>query len=238
MKLNELFKKTNSCWAKYDAYEWREYGGKLFLLPAERAQVAVYDPIKLADELIVDAINVGMQCMYDQTEDAIREHIFSFVTKYGLLGLMTSLPLAFDFTDYATVYLPVNYVTKARTLPTNEYVSLFFPFDKPDFDKDAKCGVYNIRRDHMDKQQAALYLTFAETSMAMALVVRRGYGEQYEWLANTFASWAYSFFASEFFYSGSEDETDRELHRQAMKAFACNTPQYRIRLYDDKPTIV
>jgi hypothetical protein len=69
MKLSELFKLTDGCWARYDAYEWRKLDGKLYLIPREKSQVNVYDPIKIADELIVDAVNVGMQCMYRQSDE-------------------------------------------------------------------------------------------------------------------------------------------------------------------------
>jgi predicted nucleic acid-binding Zn ribbon protein len=238
MKLNELFKLTDAYWARYDAYEWREFGGKLYLTPTATSKVAVYDPIKVADDLIVDAVNVGMQCMYKQSGDVIREHIRGFAEKYGLLGLMPALPLAQCFTNYSTVFLPVNHVTNQETMDTNEYVDLFFPFSKPNFRHDGKQSEYHIDLDHNDKQQTALFMTFNETSMAIALTVRRDYAEQYKWLVEQFANLAYYFYAGIFFYNDNREADEyKDLYRKGMEAFACNAPQYRIRLYDDKPQI-
>jgi hypothetical protein len=122
-------------------------------------------------------------------------------------------------------------------LPTNEYVDMFFPFDKQNFNSVKGQSEYNIDLDHKDKQQSALFMTFNETSMAVALTVRRGYAEQYKWLVEQVVQLAYYFYAAMFFYDGKLDEESRELYRRGMAAFACNAPQYRIRLYDNKPQI-
>ncbi len=43
-------------------------------------------------------------------EKAVQE----FVTRYGLLGLMTALPTTPSFMDYEAVYLPKNHFIKGR----------------------------------------------------------------------------------------------------------------------------
>ena len=50
---------------------------------------------------------------------------------------MTALPTTADFITYESVYLPKNHFIKEESLPTEEYLSYFYPFDKPDFRKTA-----------------------------------------------------------------------------------------------------
>ena len=58
--------------------------------------------------------------------------ILEFVTKYGLLGLMTALPTTPSFMDYEAVYLPKNHFIKAETMETEDYLALFYPFEQLD----------------------------------------------------------------------------------------------------------
>jgi len=239
MNLNDLFRKTDAYWVRYSEYEYREQDkdGELFLLPQAASKVSVYDPIKIADTLVVDALNVGLLCMRKKPVEIKKEAIRDFTANYGLLGFMTALPTTPDFTDYDYVYLPKNRFIKAETMDANEYADMFFPFDKPDFLKAKDRAEYRTTLDPNDREQAALFLTFGESPMALNMETRRGYGERYDWLCNQFIDWAYSLCAAAFYYE-EKDETERELHRRAMKAFGGIAPHYHIALYDDKPTLV
>ena len=55
--------------------------------------------------------------------------------KYGLLGLMTALPTTSQFMDYEAVYLPKNQYIREETMSTENYLELFYPFDKLDLVK-------------------------------------------------------------------------------------------------------
>jgi hypothetical protein len=237
MSLNDLFRKTDAYWVRYDDYAYREHGGELFLLPTVGSNVSVYDPLKVADALIVDALNIGLLCIRKQPLETKKEAIRDFAVKYGLLGFMTALPTTPDFTDYDYVYLPKNRFIKTETMDANAYVDMFFPFDKPGFLKTANQAEYHVMLDHNDREQTALALTFGDSSMALNMETRRGYGERYEWLSDQFIDWAYSLCAATFYYE-EKDETERELHRRAMKAFGGIAPHYRVALYGDKPTLV
>lgn len=55
--MKNLFEHTNAFWAKYAAYEWRlAADGKEYLLPTNNAEAAVYNIMKVADQLVLDAL--------------------------------------------------------------------------------------------------------------------------------------------------------------------------------------
>ena len=56
-----LFEHTSAGWAKYSDYEWRmATDGQNYLMPAAKAEADVYNPMTQADELIVEAVNIGL----------------------------------------------------------------------------------------------------------------------------------------------------------------------------------
>jgi hypothetical protein len=239
MKLNELFRRTEAYWARYDEYEYREHDDKVFIMPTAAAKVSVYDPMKVADSLVVDALNVWLLCMREEPdEERIRADLLAFAANYGLLGFMPALPTTPDFEDYDSVYLPKNPIIRAESMDANEYVGMFFPFEKPDFRKD-KSGraEMTVNFDRNDKMQFALALTFQNAPWSMSMALRRNYGEPAEWVRKQLSDWATSFCASDFYYE-TKDETERELYKSAMFAFGGATPRYRVALYDDGPKLV
>lgn len=87
--------------------------------------------------MVLDALNVGL-LIRTSTKRKIREAIMDFVTRYGLLGLMTALPTTPSFIDYKAVYLPTNHFIREEVMDTEKYLANFFPFEKPDFYKKGK----------------------------------------------------------------------------------------------------
>ena len=58
------FEYSSSCWVKYSEYECRTaVDGKEYVVPAKNAKPGVYDPLKESQDLVVDALNVGMLSM-------------------------------------------------------------------------------------------------------------------------------------------------------------------------------
>ena len=134
--MKNIFEHSSSHWVKYDGYEIRPAAdGVLYITPNDNAEPRVYDPLINAKAMVIDALNVGLLCMNRESEDEIRKGVTDFVSAYGLLGLMTALPTTPKFVDYEAVYLPKNHFIKDEAMTTEAYLSLFFPFDKPDFHK-------------------------------------------------------------------------------------------------------
>ena len=234
--MNSLFQKTSSHWVKYSEYELIEKDGILYLKPAQKAKPVVYDPLKESENMVLDALNVGMLQMNRAGADKVKTAVVDFVSKYGLLGFMTALPTTPEFVDYEAVYLPTNHFIKKETLSTEEYLSVFFPFEKLDFSKNGKESVWNINND---RTMMALAATFGDKPQAMNMSFQREYAESYDWLTTQFKDWAFTFVSSFLYYEDYDkiDETTRDLYRQGMAAFGGIAPTYHIVLLD-KPTIV
>ncbi|OUN90628.1 hypothetical protein B5F98_12465 [Pseudoflavonifractor sp. An44] len=185
--------------------------------------------------LVLDALNVGMLMMGRRTDVDVDAAILEFVTKYGLLGLMTALPTTPSFMDYEAVYLPKNHFIKAETMETEDYLALFYPFEQLDV---VKQGVESDWTVSGDRTMIALTMTFADEPMAKTMSFQREYAEPYDWIAQQLKDWAFTLTTSVLYYHDydSIDEGTRNLYRKAMAAFGGIAPSYHIELLE-KPTI-
>jgi hypothetical protein len=149
---------------------------------------------------------------------------------------MTALPTTSQFMDYQAVYLPKNHFLKEETMPTADYVDIFFPFDKPDFSKDERTAQWHVADD---KEMMALMMTFVDDSMAMSMSLQRMYAERYDWLTAQFADLAFTFVSAFLYYQDYDllGEDTKKLYRDGISAFGGIAPTYRIALYE-QPTIV
>ena len=240
--MNHLFQKTNAYWAKYSAYVYREGDdGNLYIMPAEKAPPTVYDPMEEAEVLVLDALNLGRLAMKRGEEAELQSAIMQFVSKYGLLGFMSAIPTTPEFMDYEAVYLPKNHFIKEETMNTEDYMSLFFPFEKPDIQKDETGIKWNVSsNDSSDRRALALALAFANAPMAVGISSLPIYAERYDWLVTQFRDWAFMLVSVFLYYEDKDkvDEFTRDLYRQGVSAFGSKAPTYHVKLYGDKPTIV
>ena len=239
--MSKFFERTSSHWVKYSEYEYKQgKDGILYLTPKPTAEPVVYDPLKDGETMIIEALNVGRIAMKEHSDKTmtkqLQQSVMDFVTKYGLLGFMTALPTTAQFMDYQAVYLPKNHFLKEETMNTNDYVALFFPFSKPDFQKDERTAQWHVAND---KKMMALMMTFVDASMAMSMSLQREYAERFDWLVSQFSDWAFSFVSAFLYYEQHDllDENTKQLYRDGISAFGGIAPTYRIALFD-KPTIV
>ena len=235
--MKNLFERTSSHWVRYSAYEWKtDRNGTLYLTAAQETKPEIYDPLKDAQSLVLDALNIGRICMDKQPDSEIQKAIAGFVAKYGLFGLMTALPTTPNFMEYEAVYLPKNHFLKEETMLTEQYLALFFPFSKPDVIKKGIESMWNISND---RAMMALAMTMSDKPMAVNMCFQREYAERYDWLKQQFTDWVFTFSTSVLYYEDYDaiDEDTRNLYRQSMAAFDGNAPTYHIALLD-KPTIV
>ena len=131
MKLKNWFDSQSADWARFDEYIIIKSGGKKYVTPGMSAKPAAYDPIAVADEIIVDALNIGIMCINDNSkETVIEEAILSFCGKYGLLGFMPALPTTPDFWEDDAVHIPKNPMLRPAKMLVKDYVEMFFPPEK------------------------------------------------------------------------------------------------------------
>ena len=234
--MNNLFAQSRSQWVRYDRYEIKTgKDGKRYITPENTAKPDVYNPLKESSEMVLEALNVGMLMMNRSPEDEVEKAILAFVTHYGLLGLMTALPTTPSFMDYEAVYLPKNHFIKEESMATEDYLALFYPFDKLDVVKKGVESSWNVSGDNM---MIALTMTFMDEPMAKNMSFQREYAEPYDWVAQQFKDWAFTLTTSILYYNDydSIDEDTRNLYRKAMAAFGGIAPSYHIELLE-KPTI-
>ena len=227
---------TSSSWVRYDHYEWKKGAdGHLYLTPTKTARPAIYDPLKDAQDLVLDALSIGRLCMSKKPDEEIQKAILQFALRYGLLGLMTALPTTTSFMDYEAVYLPKNRFIREETMGTEDYLALFFPFERPEVVKRGIESMWNVS----DRTMMALAMTMSDKPMAVSMGFQREYAERYDWLKQQFTDWAFTFTTSVLYYEDYDriDEDTRNLYRQGMAAFDGIAPTYHIALLD-KPTII
>ncbi|MBQ5952466.1 MAG: hypothetical protein IJQ02_14370 [Oscillospiraceae bacterium] len=235
--MNPFFEQTHASWVKYSNYEWKKTAdGTLYLLPARDAVPKIYNPIENAQQLVVDALNIGRMGTRERPDTEIQKAIMDFAMKYGLFGLMTALPTTSKFMDYEAVYLPKNPFIKAEVMDTMDYLALFFPFKKPNL---VKRGVESVWTRQDDKPMMALMMTMSDQPLAVNMGFQREYAERYDWLKQQFKEWAFLFVTSVLYYDAysENDVQPRMLLQQSMAAFDGNAPTYHIALLE-KPTIM
>src|SRR5699024_4675856 len=104
---------SRSHWVRYDHYELKTAEhGKLYITPGKSAKPAVYEPLKEVPNIVLGALNVVILMMGCNQEGELEKAVMEFITRYGLLWLMTALPTTPSFMDYEAVYLPKNHFIK------------------------------------------------------------------------------------------------------------------------------
>ena len=235
--MKSLFEHSSFYWVRYDRYELRrDAHSLLYITPAANAKPEIYNPLKVAEQITLDALKVGMKCMNRQPTARKREAVTGFVNKYGLLGLMTALPTTPHFMNYEAVYLFRNHFIEQETMSTEDYLSNFFPFGKLDIEKKGTEYEWNIEGG---RDMRALALTFSEEPTAMNMSFQRRYAERYDWLVTQFRDLTFNLLGA--FLYGEDykklDEDGRRLYQRGIAAFGSVAPTYHISLLD-RPVLV
>lgn len=239
MKFADLFGKATSRWIKYSEYDAaRAQNGDWYIMPVKDALPSVYDPIEKAEEMVVEALNIGLKLMGGArdfyTDERMIAEICVFAEKYGLLGFMTGLPTTPEFMEYESVYLPKNRHIRKESMPSKEYAKLFFPFD------DKLNENPNPNRRYVKEGGGIMVSLAARTKpKAVEMAYQQTYAESADWLFTQFKDWAIIFVGSFLHYElvDTKEAEDAELYRQAIAAFDGNVPSFHIELFD-KPVMV
>jgi hypothetical protein len=229
--MRDIFGQATARWVRYNDYECvKDKRGEWYVTPTTKSVSVMYDPLENVEEMVVNALNIGLRCMTgNPDENRIAAEICVFAEKYGLLGFMTALPTTPEFMNYERVYLPKNRFIREEAMPSDEYAKIFFPFDD-ELNK-------NPPKHHIsDDGSIKVSLAAREKPIAVDMSFRRTYSEPYEWLKKQFKDWAFIFSASILYYE-EIDPMAAEMHRKAISVFDGNAPSFHIELFD-KPTLV
>ena len=120
--MKNIFNNAKSNWVRYSKYELKEKDGILYIKPSDDAVPDIYNILKSTDELIIEALNIGNLCMDNdkKKETEQKKAIMSFISHYGLLGLMTTITATPSFMDYEVVHFIKNSFIKDETMDTIE----------------------------------------------------------------------------------------------------------------------
>ena len=150
--------------------------------------------------------------------------------------VMTALPTTPKFIEYEKVYLPKNRFIKAETMDTEDYLSHFYPFERPRFKKKGIESSWEIN----DPTMAALFLTFQNRLQSQVMTFQRTYGERYDWLKLQFTDWTLIAMTCFFYYEDRDniDPVQREVYRKALEGFDSTAPGFHYALTDERPVLV
>ena len=235
--MKNLFEHTSAPWIRYSNYEYKtDNNDNLYITVSKDAKPEMYRPMQKAGQLVMDAVNVGLAAMHKVPEEELKESVLGFVRKYGFLGFMTALPTTADFITYESVYLPKNHFIKEESLSTEDYLSYFYPFNKPDFRKKGVESGWSVT----DREGIAIAMAMGNAPQAVTMGFQKEYAEKYDWIVKEFTDLAFTFMTSFLYYLDydSLDEDTRSLYRQGISAFGGIAPTYRIALEKDAPVIV
>lgn len=234
--MHSLFQNSTSNWIRFDKYHWKQKDKILYITPCEDAELTLYNPLENSDQLVLDAINLGLTCMSDRsTPNIIQDGIMSFITKYGMLGIMTALPTTAEFITYEEVYFPKNPYIKSENLETEAYLSYFFPFEPLAFRKRGRESSWDIT----DITTIPALMVLRNKPQSVLMSFQKEYAERYDWLVKIFQDWAFTFLTSAIYYQDQDalSPEQKHLYSQGMAAFQGISPTYHIELREH-PTLV
>ena len=235
--MRNLFEHTSAPWLRYSSYEYMENeNGELYIVVSKGAKAEMYSPMRNAEIIVMDAVKAGRLAATDKGSDEAKRQVLEFVNKYGFLGLMTAIPTTADFIEYESVYFPKNHFITEESLSTEDYLKHFFPFEKLDFQKKKKNSVWNVK----EKEGIAAAMAIGDAPRAVAMSFQRQYAEKYNWIAEEFVDWYFTFMTTFIYYKDKDvlDDETKELMQKGMKSFGAIAPTYRLELGEKHPIII
>ena len=83
--MKNLFEHTGAPWIRYSSYEYKtDSNGDLYITVSKNAKPEMYRPMQKAEQLIIDAVNVGLATMHKTPKEELKNAVLDFIKKYGL----------------------------------------------------------------------------------------------------------------------------------------------------------
>ena len=117
-----------------------------YLTPAADSDITIYNPLEVAEELVVDALNRGaLLCQGETITDKEKAALLDFTGRYGLLGFMSAIPLNGGFMVYPHVFFGRNGFFDADYMETKDYLQIFQPFGSKQGQPKTGFTIYLVR---------------------------------------------------------------------------------------------
>lgn len=223
MNLREFFEKTSSDWVRYSKYEIKEKDGQEYITPAADSKIELYNPLESAEDLVVNALNVGMfLCIGELDTKTKHDMLISFAHSYGLIGFMTAIPLSGNFMEYSHVFFGRNAFFDVGFMETREYLKLFQPF-----------GI----KEGQPRDGFSLPVTLITgKTLEYSIVFSRNYSERTDWFEGVLKEF-YMHFAACKGYEGTDNPALKDAFADTISGFSEYGLGFRMGV-DGKPTMV
>ena len=225
-------------WPRYTKYEIvATENGKRYIRPTSDARPWPVNSVTNKEDLVIDAVNVGMLVLGKKDEAVIEKAVMDFVHKHGLLGMMTALANAPDYMEYEITFLPKNRFIRERHMSTDAYQKIFFPFHdlqqlRNKLDREPNW------KDPDDISNWQTMMHFSDQPEGVMMTALQEYAEPYDWVVAQFKDWAYMVSTTHFFYKdGFIDDLQLRISLQeGMEAYGGVAPSFII-LLREKPIL-
>ena len=77
----------------------------MYIVVSADAKPEMYNPMKDAESLVLDAVNIGLQVIHKAPEDELKSMVLRVINSYGFLGFMTALPTTAEDVYKRQLYL-------------------------------------------------------------------------------------------------------------------------------------
>lgn len=228
--MRSLFNNSLYYWSVASKYVLKkDEKGILYITQDANARSEQYNVFKVAEQIAVDAINIGIMCVNKEDESEIEKAILCFVNRYGLLGIMTDIVYDTDFPKYNRVDLIKNPFIEPLCLPSFEYLDKFLPFDKLDIETLRKEKYLRFVGDF----ETRIYNSPRNTPITLSIEWERFYAEPYEWVKGVFKSIALMYL-KDYYYGDYIPYDWNNLYHYKNDMYDSLPAMYRVE-FRDKP---
>ncbi len=174
-----------SDWIRYSDYEFKEASdGDVYITPAGEASYTMYNPFNVAEDLIIDLINIGdLALKLEKNEDKnerkeLIKEILLFTRKYGLIGLICASVYNRDIIgDDIVLLIENNIITGEKMMEESKYVEQFIPFVEKG---DVEFRRYKNNVDVVKREDSPKY--HGKRPVVLDLVFSKFYTEKLNWI--------------------------------------------------------
>lgn len=168
-------------WIKYEAYDIKNTSnGDKYMMPAEGARFELYNPFECGEKMVSDLIALGDEALSKTVEkEKLEALVKEFVTKYGLLGLISASVYNRNILGESKVLLMENSLLKMKEKVMDEdvYLSHFIPFADPEDLYMQKLGKHMMLFKAEDSPRF-----YGKRPLILDLVFSKFYAEKVDWI--------------------------------------------------------
>ncbi|MTI67006.1 MAG: CGNR zinc finger domain-containing protein, partial [Firmicutes bacterium] len=172
-------------WIRYSDYDIKETStGDIYITPSGNASFSMYNPFNVAEDLIINLINIGDVAlklekeMNKKNKEKLYNEILIFAKKYGLLGLISASVYNQNIVgDEKVLLIENNHITKEKIMDESKYINQFIPFVEDD---EITINKYKNCVDIVKREDSPKF--YGKRPVILDLVFSKFYSEKINWI--------------------------------------------------------